>query len=85
MERDGGARTASSHNPWGTFCYDLSPHRAGLTGAGSQYRAMVIGPGVTPDIATVVNSPGPYDAAKDAELNREQTNLMPNDRLCRAN
>jgi hypothetical protein len=74
-----------THNPWGTFCYDLSPHRGGLTGAGAQYRATVIGPGVTPDIATVVNSPGPYDAAKDAVANQDQMSLMPNDRLCRTN
>jgi hypothetical protein len=74
-----------THNPTGTFCYDLSPHRAGLTGAGKQYRATVIGPGVTPDIATVVSSPGTYDPAKDAVANQDQTSLMPTDRLCRAN
>jgi hypothetical protein len=74
-----------THNPTGTFCYDLSPHRAGLTGAGKQYRATVIGPGVTPDIATVVDSAGAYDAAADAVANQDLTSLMPNDRLCRAN
>jgi hypothetical protein len=74
-----------THNPSGTFCYDLSPHRGGLTGAGAQYRATVIGPGVTPDMATVVKSPGAYDAAKDAVANQDQMALMPNDRLCRVN
>lgn len=72
-----------THNPLGTFCYDLSPHRAGLTGAGTQYRATVIGPGVTPDIATVVNAPGPYDPAKDAVANQDLASLMPGDKLCR--
>lgn len=73
-----------THNPSGTFCYDFTPHR-GITGAGAQYRATVIGPGVTPDMATVVSAAGAYDAAKDAAANQDQTALMPNDRLCRAN
>ncbi len=73
-----------THSPGGTFCYDFVKHRAGLTGAGKQYRGTVIGPGVTPDIATVVNSAGAYDPTRDAVANQDMTSLMPNDRLCRA-
>ena len=58
-------------------------HRAGLTGAGKQYRATVIGPGVTPDIASVANSAGAYDPTRDAVANQDMMSLMPNDRLCR--
>jgi hypothetical protein len=73
-----------THIASGAFCYDLTPHRAGLTGAGTQYRAMVIGPGVTPDVAAVTNAPGPYSAAKDAAANQEQASIFVDDSLCRA-
>jgi len=71
-----------THNPLGTFCYDFTPHQ-GITGAGSQYRATVIGPGVAPDVATVVSDPGPYDAARDAIANQDMASLMPGDKVCR--
>jgi hypothetical protein len=72
-----------AHNPTGAFCYDLSPHRSGLTGQGAMYRATVIGPGVTPDVSKTVPAPGPYDAQKDAVANQEQLSLFPDDHLCR--
>ena len=43
------------------YSYSLTPHRARLTGQGSQYRAIVIGPGVTPDVDAVVLDPGTYN------------------------
>jgi hypothetical protein len=72
-----------SHKGSGFFCYDLSPHRSGLTGAGLAYRAMVIGPGVTPDVGAYVATPGPFDAQRDLAANAEQTQLAPGDQLCR--
>jgi len=71
-----------THNPWGDFCYDLSPH-GGKTGRGVGYRAMVIGPGVTPDVGAYVASPGVFNSARDLAANQEQVSLAPGDRLCR--
>lgn len=72
-----------THNPWGTFCYDLSPHRGQLTGEGLAYRAMVIGPGVTPDVGAYVATPGTYNPTRDLAANQEQATMSPGDRLCR--
>jgi hypothetical protein len=72
-----------THNPWGNFCYDLSPHRARLTGAGLAYRATVSGPGVTPDVGAYVASPGPFSAERDSAANQEQAIIAHGDRLCR--
>src|SRR6266540_2497275 len=47
------------------------------------YRAMVIGPGVTPDVGAYVSTPGLYDPARDLAANQEQASLAPGDRLCR--
>jgi hypothetical protein len=71
-----------THNPWGDFCYDLSPH-AGRIGRGVAYRAMVIGPGVTPDVGAYVASPGAFNSARDLAANQEQAAMAPGDRLCR--
>jgi hypothetical protein len=75
--------TFVTHKPSGFFCYDLTPHRSGLTGAGLAYRAMVIGPGVTPDVGAYVATPGPYDRARDLIANEEQARIAPGDKLCR--
>jgi hypothetical protein len=72
-----------THNPSGFFCYDLSPHRDKLTGQGSAYRALVVGPGVTPDVGAYVANPGPFEAQLDLAANAEQARLAPDDRLCR--
>jgi hypothetical protein len=50
-----------TRNPTGDYSYSLTPHRARLTGQGSEYRAIVIGPGVTPDVDAVVPDPGTYN------------------------
>ena len=64
-----------TRRPTGYFCYNLTSHRKGLTGQGAEYRAMVIGPGVTPDVATSVEDPGPYDPEQDAAANAHQLSL----------
>jgi hypothetical protein len=71
-----------THNPFGNFCYDLSPHRDGLTGKGAAYRGMVEGPGVTPDVGAYVTSPGPFDVQRDMAANAEQAQMAPGDKKC---
>jgi hypothetical protein len=71
-----------THNPWGNFCYDLSPHRDGLTGRGAAYRAKVEGPGVTPDVGAYVVSPGLFDVQRDLAANDEQAQIAPGDKQC---
>jgi hypothetical protein len=71
-----------THNPWGDFCYDLSPHD-GKIGQGLGYRAMVIGPGVTLDVGAYVATPGVFNATRDLAANQEQATIAPGDRLCR--
>jgi hypothetical protein len=71
-----------AHNPTGFFCYVLIPHN-GRPSRGVAYRAMVIGPGVTPDVGAFVSTPGPYNAQRDAAANAEQAKT--GDRLCHPN
>ena len=39
-----------THTNTGVFCYSFNPHGARTDGKGTQYRATVEGPGVTPDV-----------------------------------
>ena len=39
-----------THTNTGAFCYSVNPHGAHPAGNGTQYRATIIGPGVTPDV-----------------------------------
>ncbi len=55
------------------------------TGAGTRYRATVIGPGVTPDVMWQGPAAGPFDPARDAEANAQQRALLAGDRLCKVN
>ena len=71
-----------THTGDGVFCYGFSPHD-GKTGAGSQYRLTIEGPGVAPDVSVIIPSPGPYNAAEDATQNAKITAL--GDKQCRAN
>jgi hypothetical protein len=73
-----------THNPSGTFCYGFYPHGKG-TGAGTRYRATVIGPGVAPDVMWQGAAPGAFDPAVDAHANDEQRTLLNGDRLCKVN
>jgi hypothetical protein len=70
-----------TRRPAGQFCYDLVPNH-GRTSHGTEYRALVVGPGVSPDVGAFVHSPGHYDHARDAEANAEQRRLAPTDRHC---
>jgi hypothetical protein len=72
-----------THTTTGAFCYSFNPHGAHPAGSGPQYRATIIGPGVTPDVMWQGASPGAYNADADAEANLQIAGL--GDRLCRPN
>ena len=69
----------------GAFCYGFFPHAGRPEGRGRRYRATVIGPGVTPDVAWQAPAPGPYDRARDTAANAEQRALYRGTRRCRIN
>jgi hypothetical protein len=71
------------HKGTGAFCYGFFPHGARPVGAGTKYRATIIGPGVTPDIYWEGAAPGLYDAALDKVANDEIRAL--GTRLCKPN
>jgi hypothetical protein len=72
-----------THGTKGSFCYGFYPHGSHPSGAGKQYRASVVGPGVAPDVMWEGNDPGPYNAAADATANAAQKAL--DDRSCKVN
>jgi hypothetical protein len=72
-----------AHTNTGAFCYSFNPHGSHPSGKGTQYRATVQGPGVTPDVMWQGVSPGSYDKALDLEKNSLIAQL--NDRQCKAN
>jgi hypothetical protein len=90
------------HNPTGVFCYGFYPfdpthggyqYPPGQTGVrgpgtGTKYRLFAEGPGVTPDVATIVPGLHPFDrtSQSDAGLQAEQSALLASwgDRACRA-
>ena len=74
-----------THKPTGGFCYGFYPHGPHPIGAGRKYRATVIGPGVTPDVAWEGSAPGPYDAATDAQANDAQRAVLGADPRCKIN
>jgi hypothetical protein len=87
-KRESGILT---HRPTGTFCHSFVPQRPfpgypsrALRPAapGARHRVTVMGPGVTPVIAWEGPGLGPYDRARDAELNRVFDRLMAGDRIC---
>jgi hypothetical protein len=85
-EYGGGWRRENSflvHKPHGVFCYGFYPHAGRPPGAGTRYRATVIGPGVTPDVTWEGPAPGPYDADRDRAATEEQRALFRGERLCR--
>jgi hypothetical protein len=59
-----------THTGTGAFCYSVNPHGSHPSGKGTQYRATVEGPGVTPDVTWQGPSPGTYDATADATANQ---------------
>ncbi len=72
-----------THTNTGVFCYSFNPHGTRTDGKGTQYRATVQGPGVTPDVMWQGTSPGTYDKAADLLKNDAITQL--GDRQCKAN
>jgi hypothetical protein len=73
-----------SHQGTGTFCYGFYPHGAFPIGKGTQYRAIAIGPGVTPDVMWQSAALGPYDAARNRLLAEVLRATVGSDPLCRA-
>jgi hypothetical protein len=72
-----------THVGTGAFCYGLYPHGDNPSGKGARYRATVVGPGVTPDIAWEGAPLGDYDGALDVQLHELQRTLYGPDKLCR--
>ncbi len=72
-----------THKGDGVFCYSVNPHGARPAGTGREYRATIMGPGVTPDVMWTGPAPGVYDKATDAERNLAIAGL--HDSLCRPN
>lgn len=86
-----------THAPNGTFCYGFYPHPpyAGYppgnrpAGNGAQYRATVIGPGVTPDVMWQGQGLSNYDPENpqlvqhESDMNALELQLAGPDKLCR--
>jgi hypothetical protein len=72
-----------THTNTGAFCYSVNPHAEHPSGKGTQYRATIIGPGVTPDMMWQGVAPAAYDQAADAIANQAITAL--GDAQCRPN
>jgi hypothetical protein len=71
------------HRPTGTFCYGMYSRRTGFSPMGQRYRATANGPGATPIVAWLGESPGPYNRELDLIANREILGL--GDPKCPAN
>ena len=72
------------HKNTGKFCYGFYSHGSRPVGAGTRYRATIIGPGVTPDIYWESEALGAYDKAFDLEMHAEQKAFYAGDPLCKA-
>jgi hypothetical protein len=72
-----------THKGDGVFCYSVNPHPGRPAGTGAEYRATIMGPGVTPDVMWQGQAPGAYDKATDAQRNLAISGL--HDSLCRPN
>ena len=70
-----------THRPRGNFCYGFYPH-GGVPGTGERYRITVLGPGAAPIVVWEGPSPGPYDPAKDVELNAIAAQVAGDDPRC---
>ncbi len=72
------------HKDTGKFCYGFYSHGAHPVGAGTRYRATIIGPGVTPDIYWESDALGEYDLEYDLQMHAEQKEFYVGDKLCKA-
>ena len=48
-----------THKGDGVFCYSVNPHPGRPAGTGTEYRATIMGPGVTPDVMWQARRPAP--------------------------
>jgi hypothetical protein len=67
-----------THRWSGGFCYGFYPHGNRPVGKGTQYRATVMGPGVTPILFWQGAAPGPFNAEADEIANQEQRSIFTN-------
>jgi len=72
------------HKGTGMFCYGFYRHGARPEGAGTKYRATIIGPGVLPDIYWEADALGVYDKAFDLQMHETQKQFLAGDPLCKA-
>ena len=72
------------HRNTGKFCYGFYPHGGHPVGAGTRYRATIIGPGVTPDISWEAKALEQYDQEFDLRMHALQKEFFADDSLCRA-
>jgi len=72
-----------THKGDGVFCYSVNPHPGHPAGTGTEYRATIMGPGVTPDVMWTGQAPGAYDKSTDAQRNIAISGL--HDTLCKPN
>jgi hypothetical protein len=72
-----------THTKTGAFCYSVNPHGSHPAGKGTEYRATVEGPGVTPDVMWEGAAPGSYDKSADQVANDAITQL--GDKQCHGN
>lgn len=67
------------HRPNGVFCAGFYRHNGRPPGNGSRYRVTMIGPGVTPDVQSMVNGLHNYRGSPDAPYEAQQNRVL--DRL----
>jgi hypothetical protein len=67
-----------THRWSGGFCYGFYPHARRPVGKGREYRASVMGPGVTPIMFWQGAAPGRFDPALDELANQEQRSIFTN-------
>jgi hypothetical protein len=72
------------HKGTGKFCYGFYRHGARPEGAGTKYRATIIGPGVTPDIYWEADALSAYDKDFDLAQHAAQKEFLAGDPLCKA-
>jgi hypothetical protein len=72
------------HKGTGVFCYGFYEHGGRPVGAGTRYRATIIGPGVTPDVYWEEQALEAYDEAFDLRMHAFQKQFFVGDSLCRA-
>jgi hypothetical protein len=72
------------HKGTGKFCYGFYQHGSRPEGAGTKYRATIIGPGVLPDIYWEADALGAYDRAFDLQMHETQKQFLAGDPLCKA-